>query len=140
METSFVAVLSPCPLPTLCICSVATCIFTVFYYARLFARVREKANTTSINSSFLHNILLGNDLLSVQIELMGKGEQSGRLLLGGGKSGATEGGWRGLLGGLGDGEGSWAAAGLGEPSITPQMKSHTMPALPNYVTLEHNFL
>ena len=53
---------------------MATCIFTVLYYARLFARVREKANKTSINSSFLHNILLGNDLLSVQIELMGKGQ------------------------------------------------------------------
>lgn len=76
METSFTSFLSPCPLPTLCICSMATCIFTARYYARLFARVREKANKTSINSSFLHNILLGNDLLSVQIELMGKGQQS----------------------------------------------------------------
>lgn len=100
METSFASFLSPCPLPTLYICSVATCIFTVLYYARLFARVRENANKTSINSSFLHNIFLSNDLLSVQIELMGKGKQSRWLLLRGGMSGSLGREWRELLEGL----------------------------------------
>lgn len=43
-------------------------------FHRLFARVREKANKPSINSSFLPSIPLSNDLLSLQRELMGKGE------------------------------------------------------------------
>lgn len=44
---------------------------------RLFATVRKKAKGTSINSSFSHRVILRNDLLSVQIELMGKKGRAG---------------------------------------------------------------
>lgn len=63
----------PAPFPPCIFVAWQHVVLQAFYYARLFARVREKANKTSINSSFLHNIPLSNDLLSVQIELAAKG-------------------------------------------------------------------